>query len=34
MSVVSAVKYDVLEDVLKKWLEEEFKGQAWCEVSV
>jgi hypothetical protein len=33
MSVVTAVKYDVLEDILKKWLEKTFGAQAWYEVS-
>ena len=34
MSVVTAIKYDVLEHILKEWLEGEFGNQAWCEVSV
>lgn len=32
MSVITAVKYDVLEHILKKWLEENFGDQAAYEV--
>ena len=33
-SVVTPVKYDVVEHILKKWLEDTFGDQAWYEVHV